>query len=209
MSDETGDEKDIGKPNYGNRMSKEHREEALNRWSRGESTLAEMASDYGVTVNALSRLFKRRGIDKGESAKLYNTMSKMAQSQEVTKHMMDNLEEVGNSKKFFAKSTMFISQLRAKTLTKMKNTETPGIYLTDLKALTEASKGNALDRAELWKIYKIDESMDEEEMPEYGWFELDERDIADMREAQRLEAIEAGEEPFQESDIQNGMKDRG
>ncbi len=195
------------KPNYGNRLTEGQRKEAMSRWALGDSKLGEMAADYGVTVNALSRLFKRHGVTKGESKDLHARLVKNAQAEVASTVAMDTVQEINKRKIFYSKSFSLLANEKMKLVAKIIRGDTSwALHMADFKAMETASKGLAVDRGETWLALDVINTIDEEQIPDLVWRELTDDDVEQLRDEQRQEAIASGEVPYDELELDDDGK---
>lgn len=169
---------------------------AKSMWQSGDYSLSEISEKVGVSVTALSRRFKKDGIKRGSFAD--KTAAAVQKSIERTAAAQaEELASYAHDLKMNALKAidLFNRKAYADVAKAIKDGTPVGERLTDLKALSEASKIISQNYQTGASILGLDREIEEaEELSELRIKIMTEEDVKELREKQRREAAEAAGE---------------
>lgn len=176
---------------------------AKTMWQSGEYALSEISETVGVSATALSRRFKRDGVEKGSNArKVAAAVQKSIER--TTAAQAEELSNYAHDLKMNALKAIDLFNKKAYTdvARAIKDNVPVGERLTDLKALNEASKIIAQNYTTGANILGLDQELpDEATLPELRINIMSEDDVKELREKQRRELAEANGEYIDEDDL--------
>lgn len=166
---------------------------AKTMWQSGEYSLAEIAAEVGVSATALSRRFKRDTVTKGSDADKVSKAVKRA-IERTSAAQADELANTAHDIKMQALKALKLFNQKAYADVAMVIQAKGNLAekLNDLKALEIASKIIAVNYSTGARILGLDKDLNpDDELPELQIHIMTENDVAELRENQRLEEIEA------------------
>jgi DNA-binding Lrp family transcriptional regulator len=165
-------------------------------WQSGDYSLSEISEAVGVSATALSRRFKKDGVKRGSFAD--KTAAAVQKSIERTAAAQaEELASYAHDLKMNALKAidLFNRKAYADVAKAIKDGTPVGERLTDLKAISEASKIISQNYQTGANILGLDRELDEgEELSELRIKIMTEEDVKELREKQRREAAEAAGE---------------
>jgi len=176
---------------------------AKTMWQSGDYSLGEISTQVGVSVTALSRRFKRDGVERGSNAKKVAA----AVQKSIERTAAGQAEELAAFAHTFKMNALkAIDLFNKKAYTDVAQAVRDGVpvgeKLGDLKALNEASKIISQNYNTGALILGFDQEIgDEDDLPELRVSIMTENDVAELREKQRRELAEANGEMVDEDDI--------
>jgi AraC-like DNA-binding protein len=197
MTDETvANPAESSTPALSKRLTPREYAKAKSMWQSGDYSLSEISEAVGVSATALSRRFKKDGVKRGSFAD--KTAAAVQKSIERTAAAQaEELASYAHDLKMNALKAidLFNRKAYADVAKAIKDGTPVGERLTDLKAISEASKIISQNYQTGANILGLDRELDEgEELSELRIKIMTEEDVKELREKQRREAAEAAGE---------------
>lgn len=161
-------------------------QEAATLYELGDTTMSEIADRYGVSVGAVSQMFRKMGVERGSRA--HEVKAKVAEkaveavADAAASFAQDRKTKILETKFQSYKSLEMIHVLTHKAVVEAKASGRPlGSLVDDLKALRLASAIFAQTRAERFAVLDADNDVDEASLPEIHIRDLTEVEIATLQ----------------------------
>ena len=125
-----------------NRMTKENWESAKLKWKSGKYTLADLAEECGVSINAMSQRLSRHQVIKGSDAKLYEQRlaeaNAVMRAEAAAKEEKELRDTATGLKKFILNSAnITVRRLMSTMAVQSKDNKTLSSLSDDAKAAKE------------------------------------------------------------------------
>lgn len=185
-------------------------------WAQGNVTLAGLNKMYGAHPDTFNRHFKKKGIDKGESAAEHATQVK----EEVKKNVVDDASvlasRIRETKEDHYKMATALGKLTWREVARIQEKKAEiATALPNLKALDAAMNVLKKVREERWVVLGLDnpDTLSDDDIPELVISELTADQIAEINRMQELNdldvqrSIEEALEGEEEEVVEEGEDD--
>lgn len=161
-------------------------------WESGEVTLKDLHEEFGMTVEAFSRKFKREGIERGVKAhehadKIRDEMGKVLRGDAKV-----HAERVSQAKEDYFNWFYGLGRMTMHEIVKAgKEKRAVATTLPNLKALEKAAQVMKISREQVWPVLGLDkdDDVDFDDFPDLPITEMTAQDIEAIQRKQLDEAL--------------------